>query len=70
MMNIRKFASYNGFPKWVVDSTMKKANQQKMLNDEEEEHISLCLALPYIGNAFEQIIKRSKKTISYRKGEN
>ena len=63
MKNIHKFASYNGFPKWIVDSTMKKANQQKMLNDEEEEYISLCLALPYIGNASEQIIKRFKKKL-------
>ena len=64
MKNIRKFASYNGFPKWIVDSTMKKANKQKQLSDEEEEHISLCLTLPYIGNASEQIVKRSKKKLT------
>ena len=54
MKNIHKFASYNGFPKRIVDSTMKKANKQKQLS-------AFVLTLPCIRNASEQIVKRSKK---------
>ena len=64
MQKIRKFASYNGFPKWIVNSTIKKANQQRQRDDQEEEYTSLVMTLPYIGNESEQIVKRSKKKLA------
>ena len=65
MKKIREFASYNAFPKWIVNTTMKKASQRKKLDDQdEEEFTSLSLSLPYIGNESEQIVKRSKKKLA------
>ena len=64
--NIRKFASYNGFPKWVVNKTIKTANQRnhREVEDTEEQPKSLILSLPYIGKQSEQIVQRSKKKLS------
>lgn len=63
---IHKFAGYNGFPKWIVNTTMKRVNQQKQQNDndQEEDCIKLSLSLPYIGNESEQVVKRCKKKLA------
>ena len=63
---IKKFASYNGFPKWIVDKTIKMANHQSASNEDnqEQEPTTLFLSLPYIGSQSEQIVKRTKKKLA------
>ena len=67
--NIRRFASYNGFPRWTVNKIIKEAlsNQQKRQttaeeHDQEEVH-SLYMFLPYAGREAEQVVIRCKKRL-------
>ena len=64
--SIKKFASYNGFPKWIVDKTIKMANHQPTSNEDnqEQEPATLFLSLPYMGSQSEQIVKRTKKKLT------
>ena len=50
--SIKRFASYNGFPRWIVSSTIKKCNQQRIQEDEDDSQ-SLVLSLPYLGKESE-----------------
>ena len=68
--NIRRFASYNGFPRWTVNKIIKEAlsNQQKHQTtaeeqDQEEVH-SLYMFLPYAGREAEQVVIRCKKRLA------
>ena len=51
LKNIRRFAAYNGFPKWVVKSTIKSCNTTNRARspDKEDVAVSLFLQLPYLG---------------------
>ena len=62
LKNIKRFASYNGFPRWVVNSTLKRCNQPRTERDDEEGQ-SLHLSLPYLGKESEQIVQRTKKKL-------
>ena len=62
MKNIRRFASYNGFPRWIVNSTIKRCNQTRAEQDEEDCQ-SLKLSLPYLGKESEQIVRRTKRKL-------
>ena len=64
LKKIRKFASYNGFPKWIVSSTIKKCNSPNNRNEQDEQWPTLFLSLPYIGNESEQIVKKSRRKLS------
>ena len=64
---IRKFASYNGFPKWITRKVMKEGLQPKRhTNDEQEaeELDTLYMFLPYNGQEAESIVIRCKKRLS------
>ena len=64
LSNIKKFAAYNGFPKWVTKNIMNQSirNTQSTETDDQEEE-TLFLFLPYSGKEAETIIKRSKKRL-------
>lgn len=66
LKNIRRFAAYNGFPKWVVKSTIKSCNTTNRARspDEEDVAVSLFLQLPYLGKEGEQIVRRTKKKLA------
>ena len=64
MENIKRFASYNGFPRWVVNSTIQTCNQTRADESQEEEIPSISLSLPYIGKRSEQIVRRTKKKLA------
>ena len=62
--NIKRFASYNSFPTWIVKSTIKKCNHTRADENQDDETPSIYLSLPYIGKESEQIIKRTKKRLA------
>ena len=65
MDNIKRFAAYNGFPKWVVKSTIQRCNQTKEGQNEDGNEIpTISLSLPYIGNESEQVIRKTKKKLA------
>ena len=65
MDNIKRFAAYNGFPKWVVKSTIQRCNQTKEDQNEDDNEIpTISLSLPYIGNESEQVIRKTKKQLA------
>ena len=50
LATIRKFASYNGFPKWIARKVIKEGLQPRRVNndqDETEELDTLNMFLPY-----------------------
>ena len=61
---IKRFASYNSFPTWIVKSTIKKCNHTRADENQDDETPSIYLSLPYIGKESAQIIKRTKKRLA------
>ena len=55
--------SNNGFPKWIVSSTIKKCNSPNKRNEQGKQCPALFLSLPYIGNESEQIMKKSRNKL-------
>ena len=65
LANIRKFASYNGFPKWIVKKVMRQSLHNRRDIDEETEQVNtLYMFLPYTGQEAENIVTRCKKRLS------
>ena len=64
LVNIKKFAAYNGFPKWIVKSIMKQSLHDKARIEPESDEETLYLFLPYSGKEAESIVKRSKKRLT------
>ena len=80
LANIRKFAAYNGFPKWVVNRVVRRTlyigqqnqpqdepQREPTANQEEDEQPQespVFISLPYIGDQGEAIIKKTTKRLS------
>ena len=68
LKNIKKFASYNGFPKWIVRSVIQALNKPRRTetdqNQEDVDSTILYMSLPYSGKEAESIVRRSKKRLS------
>lgn len=79
LANIRKFAAYNGFPRWVVNRVVRntlyngqrnqpqnESQQEPPANrkEDEPEESLIFLSLPYIGNHGEAIVKKTTKRLS------
>ena len=68
LQNIRKFASYNGYPKYVVNSIFKKSTEKddnRENNEEDKEMANLYLRLPYQGMSGEHLIKKMKRSLHH-----
>ena len=62
IMNIKRFASYNGFPKWIVSNVIKRCfNTRKEKKNTDDTGNTLFMFLPYTGKEAEYIVKRCKK---------
>ena len=66
--NIKKFASWNGFPRWIANSVIKKALQPQPRHQEREETLqcqeqteTIYLSFPYLGSQGETLVKRATK---------
>ena len=66
LATIRRFASYNGFPKWITRKVIKEGLRPRKDIDNEhetEELNTLHLFLPYNGQEAESIVTRCKKRL-------
>ena len=65
--NIKRFASYNGFPRWVANKLVKQSLQPSTRSndtqDQETDRIELYMSLPYFGKEAESIVQRTKKRL-------
>ena len=63
--NIKRFASYNGFPKWIVNKEVKRCQElsKKEKKQCDEDITTLFMFLPYIGKESEYIAKRCKRKL-------
>ena len=63
LANIKRFASYNGFPRWIVSKLIRESTnpRPRTLEDDEDTH-SIYMFLPYAGKEAETVILRCKKT--------
>ena len=63
---IKKFAAYNGFPKWIVQSVVKRVLQptQRTNHDEDIDQETIYLTFPYIGNQGESVVQKCTKRLS------
>ena len=61
--NIKRFASYNRFPKWIVNKEVKRCQElsKKEKKQCDEDITTLFMFLPYIGKESEYIVKRCKR---------
>ena len=63
---IKKFAAYNGFPKWIVRNLIKRALQPTQRPEEEEDPDQevIYLTFPYIGYQGESVVQKCTKRLS------
>ena len=49
LANIKRFASYNGFPRWIANKLIKESTSpQRRPKDDGDTH-DICMFLPYTG---------------------
>jgi hypothetical protein len=62
--NIKKFASYNGFPRWIVNKIVKQSGtNHHQQNDEEDISKIIYIFLPFTGKEAEGVVMRCKKRL-------
>ena len=62
---IKKFASYNGFPRWIVKNVIQQTQNKRRTNepDQDDDVTTLYMSLPFSGKEAESIVKRSKRRL-------
>ena len=65
--NIKRFASYNGFPRWIANKIVKQSLEPSTRStesqDQDTDTVNLYLFLPYFGKEAENIVQRTKKRL-------
>ena len=66
--NIKRFASYNGFPRWTASKIIKETlssqqRQQNSTDEQDQDTIPLYMFLPYAGKEAENVVTRCKKRL-------
>ena len=64
--NIRRFASYNGFPRWIVNKVIKQSTEptdRPTQEDQDTDTVDLYMFLPFFGKEAETVVQRTKKRI-------
>ena len=64
LSNIKMFAAYNGFPKWITKNIINPSSRNDQSTEKDPEEETLYLFLPYCGKEAETIVKRSKKRLT------
>ena len=62
---IKKFASYNGFPRWIVKNVIQQTQKKRRTKepDQDDDVTTLYMSLPFSGKEAESIVKRSKRRL-------
>ena len=64
LKNIKRFASYNGFPRWVTNKVMRESRHPRAREDDEEEvSQDIYMFVSYAGKEAESVILRCKKRL-------
>ena len=64
--NIKKFASWNGYPKSIRNAIIKRTSSKSSRQDQlynYDDMIKLCINLTYMGNAGEQLVRSCIKKL-------
>ena len=62
--NIKKFASFNGFPRWITNKIVRQSDaNHHQRNDEEDVISTIYMFLPFIGKEAEGVVMRCKKRL-------
>ena len=62
--NIKKFASYNGFPRWIAKNIIKQSLTRRNAHETEDTNKeTLYMFLPYNGKEAENIVQRCKRRL-------
>ena len=61
--NIEKFASFNGFPRWIAKKVIKESTSPRAKITSDEEYEKIYMSLPYMGNEAENVVSRCKKRL-------
>ena len=64
LINIKRFASYNGFPRWITSKVMRECTHPRpRRNEDEEESHDIYMFLTYAGKEAESVILRCKRRL-------
>ena len=64
LSNIKQFASYNGFPRWITNKIVRESiNPHPRRVDDDEDTQDIYMFLPYAGKEAESIVLRCKKRL-------
>ena len=62
--NIKKFAAFNGFPRWIVNKIVKQSGGNRhQPSDEEDVSKIVYMFLPFTGKEAEGVVMRCKKRL-------
>ena len=60
---IEKFASFNGYPRWIAKKVIKESTSTRIITASNEEYDTIYMSLPYMGNEAENVVSRCKKRL-------
>ena len=64
LANIKRFASYNGFPRWVVNKFIReRTNPHPRRFEKDEDTVDIFMFLPYSGKEAESVVNRCKQRL-------
>ena len=66
LANIKRFASYNGFPRWIANKLIRECRnpQPRRITDvEDQESHDIYVFLPFAGKEAENVVLRCKKRL-------
>ena len=64
LTNIKRFASYNGFPRWITNKIVRESiNPHPRRAEDDEDTQDIYMFLPYAGKEAESIVLRCKKRL-------
>ena len=61
----RKFASWNGFPRYITNSIIKYAQKPKQNKEEMDDPVIIWLRIPYAGSAGENLVSNLKRKLKH-----
>ena len=67
LLDIKKFASWNGFPRSVTNRLIErftKSSENERPDEEDQDEITLWFDVPYIGSTGENLMKSFRKKIT------